>query len=42
LKILFGSSTVRDLDGLHTTVDVMERKEGASVHSLNQQVSYLK
>jgi hypothetical protein len=42
LKALFGTATVMDLDGLHTTTDVIESKEDAIVHSLNQQVTYLK
>jgi hypothetical protein len=31
-----------ELDDLHSTIDVMERKEDTIVHSLNQQVTYLK
>jgi hypothetical protein len=42
LKVLFGTATVMDLEGLHTTIDVMQKKEDAIVHSLNQQVTYLK
>lgn len=42
LKVLFGTATVRYLDDLHTNIDVMQRKEDAIVHSLNQQVTYLK
>jgi hypothetical protein len=42
LKILFDAATVGDLEGLHTTIDVMQRKEDTIVHSLNQQVTYLK
>jgi hypothetical protein len=33
---------VADLDVLHSTVDDLHRKEDAIVHSLNQQVTYLK
>jgi hypothetical protein len=42
LKWLFGIATVMDLDGLHYTVDALHRKEEAIVHSLDQQVTYLK
>jgi len=42
LKALFGVATVVDLSDLHTTIDVMQRKEDSIVHSLNRQVSYLK
>ena len=42
LKALFGVATVVDLSDLHTTIDVMQRKEDSIVHSLNQQISYLK
>jgi len=42
LKVLFGNTTVMDLDDLHTSTDVMQRKEDAIVHSLNHQVTYLK
>jgi len=42
LKILFGTATVRDADDVHTTIDVMQRKDGAIVYSLDQQVTYLK
>jgi predicted amino acid-binding ACT domain protein len=42
LKALFGVATLVDLGDLHTTVDVLQGKEGAIVHSLNQQVKYLK
>jgi uncharacterized protein YoxC len=31
-----------DLAELHNAIDVMERKENTIVHSLNQQVTYLK
>jgi hypothetical protein len=39
LKVLFGTTMVMDL---HTTINVMQRKEDTNVHSLNQQVTYLK
>jgi enhancing lycopene biosynthesis protein 2 len=42
LKTLFGVATIVDLGDLHTTVDVLQQKEDAIVHSLNQQVTYLK
>jgi hypothetical protein len=42
LKLLFGTDTLMDIDGLHATIDVMERKEDDIVHSLNQHVTYLK
>jgi L-lysine 2,3-aminomutase len=35
-------STVADLDELHSTVDQLHRKEATMVHSLNQQVTYLR
>ena len=41
LKILFGTATVMDLDGLHRIIDVMQRKEDTIVHSLDQQMDYL-
>ena len=31
-----------DLAELHDAIDVMQRKEDTIVHSLNQQVTYLK
>jgi hypothetical protein len=42
LKALFGTSTMLDLKDLHSTVDELHRKGELMVHSLNQQVSYLK
>jgi hypothetical protein len=42
LKWLFGSATMMDLNELHSTVDALHRKEEAIVHSLGQQVTYLK
>jgi uncharacterized protein YoxC len=42
LKALFGVATVVDLGDLHTTIDVLQKKEDPIVHSLNQQVTYLK
>jgi hypothetical protein len=42
LKTIFGIATVADLSDLHTTVDDLHRKEDTIVHSLNQQVTYLK
>ena len=42
LKVLFGTATVMDLDGLHKTIHVMHRKKDTIVYSLNQQVTYLK
>ena len=42
LKVLFGTATVMDLAELHDAIDVMQRKEDTIVHSLNQQVTYLK
>jgi hypothetical protein len=42
LKVLFGTTTVMDLEELHSTVDALHRKEEAIVHSLDQQVTYLK
>ena len=42
LNALFGVATVVDLSVLHTTIDGMQRKEDSIVHSLNQQISYLK
>jgi hypothetical protein len=41
LKTLFGVGTVADLGNLHTTVGDLQRKD-TIVHSLNQQVTYLK
>jgi hypothetical protein len=42
LKVLFGVSTVADIESLRSTVDKLHRKEDTIVHSLNQQVTYLK
>jgi NACalpha-BTF3-like transcription factor len=42
LKVLFGTATGMDLSELHNAIDVMQRKEDTIVHSLNQQVTYLK
>jgi len=42
LKVLFGTATVRDVQDVHITIDVMQRKENAIVHSLDQQVTYFK
>ena len=37
-----GLATNWDLEGLRTTVDALHRKQGEIVHSMNQQVTYLK
>jgi uncharacterized protein with von Willebrand factor type A (vWA) domain len=42
LKALFGTATMLDLNDLHSNVYELHRKEELMVHSLNQQVSYLK
>ena len=42
LKVLFGTATGMNLSELHNAIDVMQRKEDTIVHSLNQQVTYLK
>jgi hypothetical protein len=41
LKV-FGVATAVDLSDLHATIDVMQKKEDSIVHSMNQQVTYLK
>ena len=41
-KVTFGTTTVLDLDELHTIVDELHRKEDTIVHSVNQQVTYPK
>jgi hypothetical protein len=42
LKAIFGVATNWDLEGLRTTVDALHRKQGETVHSINQQVTYFK
>jgi uncharacterized protein YoxC len=42
LKTLFGIATIADVSDLHTTIDDLHRKQDTIVHSLNQQVTYLK
>ena len=42
LKAIFGVATVWDLGELHTTVDVLHRKQDEIVHSMNRQVTYFK
>ena len=42
MKAIFGLATNWDLEGLRTTVDALHRKQGEIVHSMNQQITYLK
>ena len=42
LKVLFGLTTEGDLEELHSTISDFHKKEDTIVHSLNQQVTYLK
>jgi hypothetical protein len=41
LKVLFGTATVADLAGLHTTVDKLSQNQEAVVHAVNDQVTYI-
>ena len=42
LRTLFGSATPADLNKLHNTVDELEDKNSDLVHSLSNQVTYVK
>jgi CII-binding regulator of phage lambda lysogenization HflD len=41
LNVLFGTATVGDLAGLHTTFDNMSQKQDNVVHALNDRVTYI-
>jgi hypothetical protein len=42
LKTLFGTATLSDLNQLHGTIDELKSKEGDIVHSLANQLTYVK
>jgi hypothetical protein len=42
MQILFGTATESDLNSLHSTVDVLNKKQNEIVHAVNQQVTYFK
>src|SRR5215471_8864357 len=41
-KVLFGTATIADLEGLHSTVDALNKNQGGIVHSVNQQATLIK
>lgn len=42
LKYLFGNATVLDLKALHTTVEVLHKRQNAVEHSLDGQFTYFR
>jgi outer membrane murein-binding lipoprotein Lpp len=42
LQVLFGTATEADMNNLHSTVDMLNRKQNEIVHPVNQQVTYFK
>jgi hypothetical protein len=42
LQVLFGTATEAQMNSLHSTVDMLSRKQNEIVHAVNQQVTYLK
>jgi hypothetical protein len=41
-KLLFGTATTADLESLHNTVQELHEREENIVHSVNNQLTYLK